>query len=675
MPQFDEVEVRKALSIFIEPEDLFEIRIFGKRKTDTISGYFKDVGRFIDELKKQNLNDVSVYFVLNKIKPECYGREQADQLIKTQVATQDSDIKRRDWILIDLDPKRPSGTSATKEQVEKSYQKATKVYKHLKSEGFPDPVIGFSGNGYHLVYKIALRNEDQNRELIKQFLNALAILFDDDDVEIDQSVFNAARVCKLYGTYATKGRSTETQPHRKSYIRFVPQEIIPVDKKYIENIIREVKIEKVQPTRYNNYNAESFVLDDWLNKYNLGYRKVSVGGIEKYLLECCPFDSNHTGKDAAIFKLPNGAIGFKCFHNSCREKTWKDVRKLFEPDAYSKKWDKQEQRMFRSNKQETAPIQPIVEKENEPIFLTSRQIFEKPTIEQRFVKTGIKELDRKMRGLMKGHTSVWSGLRASAKSTVLSQIALNAVDSGCTVIVYSGELTDKGFMRWMNQQAAGHHTEPSQYEGYYNTPRKIQEKIADWLGDKFYLYNNSYGNNFEQVIEKVEEQATKTKADLVILDNLMAFNISSLGNTKWDAQTAFVWKLHELSEKCNIHIAFVAHPRKAQGFLRFNDISGTADLGNAVDDAFIIHRNNEDFRRLSAEMFHWKESDDVYQGTNVIEIVKDREGGTQDVFIPLYYEVQSKRLKNSPGENVVYGWEDSVQDDFLPITDEDNPFT
>jgi hypothetical protein len=40
----------------------------------------------------------------------------------------------------------------------------------------------------------------------------------------------------------------------------------------------------------------------------------------------------------------------------------------------------------------------------------------------------------------------------------------------------------------------------------------------------------------------------------------------------------------------------------------------------------------------------------------VIEVAKDRDGGTQDLFIPLWYEAESKRLKNSLTENKLYGW-------------------
>ena len=87
-------------------------------------------------------------------------------------------------------------------------------------------------------------------------------------------------------------------------------------------------------------------------------------------------------------------------------------------------------------------------------------------------------------------------------------------------------------------------------------------------------------------------------------------------------------------------------------------------MANAVDNAFIVHRNNNDFRRLSKQMFGWSDDNDTYHGTNVIEIAKDRDGGTQDVFIPLYYEPESKRLRNDPTENRQYGWQD---DEFIDV--------
>jgi hypothetical protein len=151
----------------------------------------------------------------------------------------------------------------------------------------------------------------------------------------------------------------------------------------------------------------------------------------------------------------------------------------------------------------------------------------------------------------------------------------------------------------------------------------------------------------------------------------MAFDIRSLSENKFEAQTQFILRIVDLAKKKNVHICFVAHPRKALGFLRLDDVSGSADLANAVDDAFIVHRNNNDFKRLSKQMFGWHDDEDVYFGTNVVEIAKDRDGGTQDVFIPLYYEQESKRLRNDPTENRQYGWQD---DEFEDVMIADIPF-
>jgi archaellum biogenesis ATPase FlaH len=302
--------------------------------------------------------------------------------------------------------------------------------------------------------------------------------------------------------------------------------------------------------------------------------------------------------------------------------------------------------------------------------------------EETFVRTGINIVDRKMRGLKKGHVSVWSGLRASAKSTILSEIGLNAIDDGNNVAYFSGELTPKNFMDWMWLQAAGKgYVVETNNDGFYTTPLDTRKRIAKWLNGHFWLYNNEYGNNFISVIERFEKIIDENKLDLLVLDNLMAFDIRDLSDSKWDAQSQFVLNLAALAKKYRVHVAFVAHPRKAMGFLRFDDIAGTADLGNAVDDAFIIHRVNNDFKRYTHEMFGWKEDAEMYEATNVIEIVKDRDGGNQDVFIPLWYEIESKRLKNEKSENRIYGWRGDTQGvlslaDFTAVEapQSDNPF-
>ena len=495
-------------------------------------------------------------------------------------------------------------------------------------------------------------------------VNTAMVMIADENIDVDMKNYNPSRVCKLYGTRAQKGIDSDTAPHRMSMILKVPEMLKFTDKKYLEKLCTYYPQEE-KAQKYNNYRPREFDLESWLERYGLVYTKAGFSGGTKYILDHCPFDSNHKGKDAVIFQSNDGKIGFNCFHNSCADKKWRDVRLMFEPDAYEKKQQEYEKRIYaKSRIPETKQVKA---KDGDPIFLTAKDVLNAPLQEEHFIRTGTTEIDRRLRGLKLGAVSVVSGLRGSAKRTWLSGLALECCQNKNKVGVYSGELSPRNFMRWMNLQAAGKgNVEPTQYANWYNVSRKNQKLIAEWMGENFFLYNNDYGNDFVAVREEFQKKIEQEKLELLILDNLMAFNITGLSDNKFEAQTAFVWSLHEMAMKLNCHILFVAHPRKAMGFLRLDDISGTADLGNAVDNAFIIHRVNNDFERLSKQMFGWKDDKNIYRATNVIEIAKDRDGGNQDIFIPLWYEPETKRLRNDETENKIYGW-DVKSDGFVHI--------
>lgn len=665
----NETEVRKSIATMKPAGQLFEVRIIYNNKM-MYSGYFRDADSLIKALDDiRDFSDCNIYITLNTLNDACYDRIQKNRFEKNAKATtSDNDVVGYDWIMIDLDPKRPAGTSSTNEQIEKAKSKGNAVFQFMRNLGFSKPLFGFSGNGVHLLYKVHLQNTEVNKKLIDKTLKTLNMLFTDSEIDVDMKNFNPARVCKLYGTLAQKGANTDSRPHRMSYIIGNPENIEVNDIQYLQKLC-DLYPKEEKPQRYNNYQPREFDLEEWLSKYGLQYRKSSYSDGVKYILDCCPFDSNHKGKDACIFQSRSGAIGFHCFHNSCADKTWKDVRMLYEPDAYEKRQKEYEKRIYQkaNQKYEAKKIEVV---QGRPVFYTANDILNLPVPDETFIKTGIADIDKKMRGLKKGYVSVISGLRASGKSSIISEICLDCVEYGNNAGVFSGELAPKNFMRWMNLQAAGKgYVEPTQFEGYYNVQKQHQKEIADWLGNHFFLYNNEYGNEFSPIMEQFEEKIESDKLDLLILDNLMAFNISNLGSDKWDAQTEFVLSLERVAKQKNVHIAFVAHPRKAMGFLRLDDISGTGDIGNGVDNAFIVHRVNNDFIRLTKQMFGWKEDNELYRATNVIEIAKDRDGGIQDYFIPLFYEKESKRLKNYMTENKLYGW--NKQDDgFVPVTED-----
>jgi hypothetical protein len=197
-----------------------ELRVlFTSKRAD--SGYFDDMGLLADAAVAYDRQpDVKgIYVTLNPVKPEILHRAKNKvlQWAPQGVAAADKDILERRLILIDIDGgNRPSGISATAAELAKAKKKACAVARFLAEKGFADPFAGMSGNGYHLLYPVSLPNDDESRDLIRRGLEALSFVFDDGDTKIDTSVFNAARITKLYGTVARKGDNTPERPHRRA---------------------------------------------------------------------------------------------------------------------------------------------------------------------------------------------------------------------------------------------------------------------------------------------------------------------------------------------------------------------------------------------------------------------------------------------------------------------------
>lgn len=684
--QIDMERIREALSILKPDKQLVEIRILKGKKI--ISGYFTDCDTLEKQFDKVDLRDANVFYSLNYINPECYARKQRDKFLEEKITTSDTDIIGYQWLLVDLDPNRTTGISSTKEELIYSHDKGTKIASYLRDLGFPAPIMALSGNGIHLLYRVGLKNGPEQKELIQKCLNALDFLFSDEKASVDTSVFNPSRVSKLYGTVAQKGSDTPDRPHRMSRIISRPQEITAVPMDILKKLAAECPAPQPKKTTASVQN-DSFDIESWMNEYGIRAKSVSRWkDSTRYVLEECPFDNSHKAPDSVIIKMDSGAIAFKCFHNSCQGHDWHELRLKFEPDAYDDKRAEAEARIeagWKAYKQYnrqrddiTYQVKPPAER-TEALFETVEQILSKPKEERVCIPTGLIEMDKRIGGLAKGEISLVSGLRGSAKSTWLSQMVLDAIDRGFNTLFYSGELTDRRFIKWMMQQAAGKDNvlKSKNYDNLWFAKKEAEQKISKWIGNKFLLYDNAYGNNFVNIASNLRDAIRAYKSDLVIIDNMSILDLSDITEDrradKWDKQKMFVELLKNLSAQCNCHIAFVAHPRKALGFLRLDDVGGSGALGNLVDNAFIMHRINNDFRKGYKAYFgrEW-----VKGGTNCIEIVKERESGIQDFFIPLWHEKETRRMKNSEDEYKVYGWDIDgflgIQMDFddLPFNDD-----
>ena len=223
--------MENVYELFFHPGEVCEIRAIGVSGSNRgwegrvgpagiVSGYFDnadDFGRCAEILDKAGAK--GVYFTLNPVNPALIARA-ANRLKVPKSTTQDTDTACIRWLPIDLDPKRPSDISASDEEVALAKEMAKSIAAWMEDElGWPRAIRGFSGNGYHLMYRLPdLPNNQDTHEMIVASIGVIASKFSADTVDIDLKVVNPARIWKLYGTTGRKGDSIPARPHRKSYL-------------------------------------------------------------------------------------------------------------------------------------------------------------------------------------------------------------------------------------------------------------------------------------------------------------------------------------------------------------------------------------------------------------------------------------------------------------------------
>jgi len=223
----NQTEIERFLCLLHCAGNVVEIRALkvstpDYRRAHTVSGYFDDFARAAAAAAELSQHAGAVYCTLNEIDPALLARaHNRVRPVESGETTSDTNVRRRRWLLVDLDPVRPAGISATDAEREAARQRARDVHGYLRGEGWPDPIAGDSGNGNHLLYPLDLPRDDGGR--VQRILEALAARFDDDVVTVDTTTFNPSRITKVFGTRAGKGDHTPARPHRLARLLHVPE--------------------------------------------------------------------------------------------------------------------------------------------------------------------------------------------------------------------------------------------------------------------------------------------------------------------------------------------------------------------------------------------------------------------------------------------------------------------
>jgi len=333
----------------------------------------------------------------------------------------------------------------------------------------------------------------------------------------------------------------------------------------------------------------------------------------------------------------------------------------------------------------TNAIQKAIENAEEPRITNVKDLSTVKNVDLNAlerVKTGIYDIDRATGGLVMGEIVILTGERGQGKSTFLSQMLCSVLDqkdpdgNPYSVFVYSGELTDQFFKRWLDFQLAGPEhidTIMNEYnEKDYTIDSGIVERISQWYKGRMFIYDNSVipeddVNMTDLLVNTIEQVIKQYGVRIIAVDNLMTALESIMSqNDLYLGQSQFVGKLKKLAMKYNVCIIVVAHPRKspyvtkAKRELDNDDVSGSADVTNKADIVLTCSRDKEQ------------------DGINHIQILKNRllgrlRMGKNDITL-LYSEKSRRMYTDLTAGKHKYGWEVPSGYTLAHISEEELPF-
>lgn len=184
--------------------------------------------------------------------------------------------------------------------------------------------------------------------------------------------------------------------------------------------------------------------------------------------------------------------------------------------------------------------------------------------------------------IRKGEVTILTGSSGSGKTTFLSQVLLNVMDS-TNVLVASMEMKPVLQIAKMIQQTGL--SDP--------TIQGIEEFCAKYK-DKLWLFNAQGTTTEDDLVASLHYGKHVLNTEVFVIDSLM--KVDSISEDDYAAQKKFINKISCLARDLNIAIFLVAHTKKLSDDTVIPDAShilGSSHIRNLTDNILCLHRRKD----------------------------------------------------------------------------------
>lgn len=289
------------------------------------------------------------------------------------------------------------------------------------------------------------------------------------------------------------------------------------------------------------------------------------------------------------------------------------------------------------------------------------------------IETGIAAIDEKLIRLFYGTTTVLTGITGSGKSSFLSQVVCQAINSHKDVWLYSKELPNGMASAWIDHILAGPRNVRKCKTGnggeYYVVDPEKRKQIKEFYKGRLFVYKDECSSFVDDIKMSMEETVRKFGAKLLIIDNMSAVSFKCSADDRFVKQAEFINDLISFAKRFNVSVIVCVHPHKVDMTRRLDlmDIKGcgeTIDLTHRVLSLYRVKpEEKEGVRKPRGD--GWQTPPNPYSVE--LSVLKDRMTGHANEVFGLHYDVPSRRFFTSPKDyDFQYAWDQTSYNTALP---------